>query len=136
MPPIDDWSAVELGVAVIGSVGVGKLLFYMLEALKDYWPSLSGLPAQVTCDVLAMLVTALVFWQIGVGDEPVSNIILGGLMAWFGIREVAKGEYLKVFDSDRVLTRAIRKMTRQGELVAEAVQETAPPETRGRHEAV
>lgn len=134
MPPIDDWSAVELGAVVIGSVGVGKLLFYVLEAIKDYYSGLSGLPAQIVCDVLALLVVVLVLWQTGVSGESSSSIVMGGLMAWFGIREVAKGEYHKVFDNERVVARVIRKVTHRAEAIAEAA-DVEPPPTR-RHEAV
>ena len=141
MMNVSDWGALELGLLATGTVGVGKLLFHAMEAIKDYWPNLSGTTAQIVCDVLSLIIVLLAFWQLGVENEETSNIVLGALLGWFGVREVAKGEYHKVFDNTRVMSRMVAKVVRRNEqfdrqLEAVLPDEPTPPVTGRRHEAI
>lgn len=103
-----DANATTVSIIALGTLGIGTLLSLLIQALKDFWPTLDGRKALGAVYMLSLLVAALVVSQshADAGDwETWVAILFAGL----SIAEIAKGVYARIYNREAVV-RAVAKL--------------------------
>lgn len=91
-----DVGSMEVIAGVFGTVSVSFLCFLQVQALRGFWPSLSGRAAVGVVYAVAALTAAIVLTQAGIGLRD-----RDGLVAWYigtlSVGLIAQGIYSQLF---------------------------------------
>lgn len=123
-----DVSTAQLTLAVVGTVGVGTLLFLVMQMLKDFFPALNGRAALGVVYALSLAVALALLYQAGADwRDPLTY--LSALLVAIGVAVVGKGVYAQTYGRQITVTRA-RLAARSGPATG-TITAGAPPEAGG-----